>query len=267
MTESLRIRKNTHGAFFDLLPRGIKSYSPFAVRQKGCFCRGGLAYCGNGVDGGKRVYAIIAPRKNQRQGGIRMNPFNLILIIAALLMSGALWGHMPLIVGRSTGKPELGRLGMLCSICGNLVFLGMPCAVGFLIAILVRKADIHVRTGPERRIQPPPPAQASTPGILHLSCLSGPLRGQVYPLGTAGLVIGRGPACGLRLPEGTPGISSQHCCIRYQQGVPVLIDLNSSFGTYLGDGRKLPPNYPVPVAAGSRFYLGSTNCLFQLTLQ
>ena len=47
----------------------------------------------------------------------------------------------------------------------------------------------------------------------------------------------------------------------------VVTDLNSTYGTFLGDGRRLPPNYPTQLAAGSRFYLADTNCLFQLTLQ
>lgn len=113
-----------------------------------------------------------------------MNPFNMILIIAALLMSGALWGLWPLLVGRSTGKLELGKLGMLCSICGNLIFLGLPCAVGFLIAILVRQDDIRLRRA-QTPNEPIVIQQENAPrGGLNLTCLSGPLRGQVYPIGT-----------------------------------------------------------------------------------
>ena len=31
--------------------------------------------------------------------------------LALLLMSGALWGLIPLLVGKATGKPELGKIG------------------------------------------------------------------------------------------------------------------------------------------------------------
>lgn len=216
-----------------------------------------------------------------------MNPFYLVILIAGLLMSGALWGLLPLLVGRSTGKPELGKLGMLCSILGNLIFLGLPMAVGFLIAILVRQNDIRSQKGYQnqggrtfrqedqfqdgRTIRQESQSWDGRPlqrqSGLNLTCLSGPLRGQIYPVGRDGLLIGRDPSCGVRLPDGTPGVSNRHCCIRWQQGVPVLIDLNSRYGTFQGNGSKLPPNYPTQLAAGSRFYLGSPSCLFQLTLQ
>lgn len=66
-------------------------------------------------------------------------------------------------------------------------------------------------------------------------------------------------------PKGNAGTySRRHACIRWQQGTPVLIDLGSSYGTYLADGKQLPPNYPEPVAAGTRFYLGNRGNLFQI---
>ena len=103
-------------------------------------------------------------------------------------------------------------------------------------------------------------------GNLNLTCLSGPLRGQVYLIGKDGVTIGRDITCNVRIPDGTPGVSRRHCCIRWQQGVPVLIDLGSTHGTFQGDGRRLPPSYPTQLAAGSRFYLGTPNCLFQIAL-
>lgn len=97
-----------------------------------------------------------------------------------------------------------------------------------------------------------------------MKCLSGPLRGQTYRIGSAGIVLGRAPACGVRFPDGTPGVSHQHCCIRIDQGGPILIDLNSRFGTALADGKKLPPNYPERLQPGSRFYVGSPENLCQI---
>lgn len=199
-----------------------------------------------------------------------MGIFSILAMAAGMLMGGALLGLLPLLVGRSTGKPELGKLGMLCSTISGIIFLSLPVAVGFLIAILVRSEDVYLRRGASSyRYGPTPtrPEGSSPRGHLSVACLSGPLRGQIYPLGTAGVVIGRDSTCGIRLPDGTPGVSSRHCCVRWQQGVPVLIDLNSTYGTFQGDGRQLPPNYPMPLAAGSRFYLSSNaNCLFQIKL-
>lgn len=192
---------------------------------------------------------------------------SLITYLALVLMSGALWGLIPLLVGKATGKIELGKLGMLCSILANLICLGVVAAVCFLIAILVRSTDIRPVFGsstPTYQAPVSPVVVQQNVGGLALSCVSGPLMGQVYPIGTGGLVIGRSPSCAVHLPESTPGISREHCAIRFQQGVPMLVDLNSTYGTFQGNGSKLPPQYPVQLAPGSRFYLGSPSCTFQI---
>lgn len=102
-------------------------------------------------------------------------------------------------------------------------------------------------------------------GNLAIRCLNGPMQGQIYPIGVGGLQFGRDSTCTVRFPDGSPGISRCHCQLRWEQGIPVLVDLGSSYGTFLGSGKRLPQNYPEPVAAGTRFYLGNTGNLFQLT--
>ena len=94
-------------------------------------------------------------------------------------------------------------------------------------------------------------------------CLSGPMQGQSFPVGS-GILFGRDASCRVRFPEGTPGVSTRHCCLRNENGVLMLADLGSRHGTFLADGRQLPPNYPTPVAAGTRFYLGSSGIQFQI---
>lgn len=101
-------------------------------------------------------------------------------------------------------------------------------------------------------------------GHLAVQCVAGPLQGQTYPIRGGEILFGRESACAVRMPDGTPGISRRHACIRWQQGMPVLIDLGSSYGTYLADGKQLPPNYPESVAAGTRFYLGNRGNMFQI---
>lgn len=197
-----------------------------------------------------------------------MEPFMVIAVCAALLLGGALLGLLPLLVGRSTGKPELGKLGMLASTLSGLIFLSLPVSVGFLIAILVktedyvpRRAAVNQSAQTFRMTEPPP--RHETNGLC-LICLSGPLRGQSYPIGRNGLMMGRELSCAVCFPSGTPGVSGKHCCLRWQNGRLMLIDLNSRYGTFQGDGRQLPPNYPMPLTVGSRFYLGDTSCLFQI---
>ena len=79
-------------------------------------------------------------------------------------------------------------------------------------------------------------------------------------------MLGRDTDCTVRFPSDTAGISRHHCALRWQQGVPVLVDLGSAYGTYMGDGRRLPPNYPMNVGPGTRFYLSSPGNLFQITV-
>ncbi len=107
-------------------------------------------------------------------------------------------------------------------------------------------------------------SSAKASRTLAVKCLSGPLRGQTYRIGSAGIVLGRAPACGVRFPDGTPGVSHQHCCIRIDQSGLMLIDLNSRYGTCLADGKKLPPNYPEPLQMGSQFYLGTPANMCQI---
>ena len=90
------------------------------------------------------------------------------------------------------------------------------------------------------------------------------MQGQTYPIRGNEMLFGREAVCAVRMPDGTPGVSRRHCCIRWQQGIPMLIDLGSTYGTFLADGKQLPPNYPEPVAAGTRFYVGNKGNLFQI---
>ena len=100
-------------------------------------------------------------------------------------------------------------------------------------------------------------------GILQYSVLQVLCRDRPIPFAEMKL-FSEEKEFGVTMPEGTPGISRRHACIRYQQGMPMLIDLGSSYGTYLADGKQLPPNYPEPVAAGTRFYLGNRGNMFQV---
>lgn len=198
----------------------------------------------------------------------------LIGIIAAGLI-GALVGLIPYFLGRYMGKPELGQLGMIfCTLSGMfwwpLSFLVM---LGFLFAIFMMKSDINIRknnTYVQPSVQAQPPIAAAPSGMgssLQLDCLSGPLKGQRYVIGAGGLMFGRDTDCHVRFPAETPGISRHHCCIRWQNGMAVLTDLNSTYGTFLADGRQLMPNNPMQLMSGTRFQLSNYGYLFQVVMR
>lgn len=188
---------------------------------------------------------------------------------------GALIGLIPYFLGRYTGKPELGQLGMIfCTLSGIFWWvLALLVMVGFLFAIFMMKSDVSIRKN-NTYVQPSMPAQtpiAAAPSgrgsSLQLDCLSGPLKGQRYVIGAGGLMFGRDNDCHVRFPAETPGISRHHCCIRWQNGMPVLTDLSSTYGTFLADGRQLMPNNPMQLTSGTRFQLSNYGYLFQVVMR
>lgn len=198
---------------------------------------------------------------------------DLLVVYLTFLLAGALIGLVPFLVGRFMGKPVLGQLGLLCCALSGLFHISLPVllALVFLGWIFLSKHDLVIRKSPaaqsggsyQTTYAPTPQPQA---GSLRLTCLTGPLRGRSYPIGPKGLMFGRDNDCAVCFPGETPGISRHHCAIRWQGNTPVLVDLNSTYGTFLSGGRQLPPNNPAALAVGTRFYLANTGVMFQIEL-
>ena len=181
-----------------------------------------------------------------------------------LLICGGLVGLIPYGIGRYLGKPRMGQMGLILCAVGALLHtaIPLPVAIAFVIAEFVSRRDLG--NPGYRPVVSRGSGYPASPSTVQLICTAGPLKGQSYTVGSAGLTIGRDPGCAVRLPANSPGISRTHCCVRYQEGMLVLVDLNSAFGTFQGDGTKLPPNYPMQLTAGSRFYLANPNVLFEI---
>ena len=202
--------------------------------------------------------------------------FEVLIYMAFSMLSGALFGLIPFLVGKYLGKPNLGRLGWKWTMVSGLLFLQIPVAIGFVIAIIVRNFDYYPTSSTAASSFSAPAAYATpyvSPGVpvgnsvsLGLACLSGSLKGRIYPISGDGIMLGRDYDCAVRFDGNTPGVSRHHCTLRWQNGNLLLTDLGSAFGTYLSDGRKLPPQYPTQVGAGSRFYLGNSANLFQVII-
>ena len=75
--------------------------------------------------------------------------------------------------------------------------------------------------------------------------------------------------CRLVYQDGTPGVSSRHCQIFFdeQENLFVVTDLNSTYGTFLADGQRLAPNTPVKLAPRSSIYLGEVANTIYLELE
>ena len=106
----------------------------------------------------------------------------------------------------------------------------------------------------------PVPSGAAGGSSAHaiLRGMIGSYAGQSFDLLKGKIIIGRDPAfCNIVYEKSTPGISSRHCQLSYNpgEGCFVLTDLGSSYGTFLGNGKKLTPNVPEKLYAGDTFFL------------
>ena len=57
--------------------------------------------------------------------------------------------------------------------------------------------------------------------------------------------------------KNAPGISGRHCQVDYDQNEDcfIITDLGSSYGTFLGNGKKLTANVAEKLSTGDTFYL------------
>ena len=64
-----------------------------------------------------------------------------------------------------------------------------------------------------------------------------------------------------------PGLGGRHCRVAYQpgEGCFIITDLGSSYGTFLGNGKKLTANVAEKLSSGDTFYLCDTGNQFVVT--
>lgn len=88
--------------------------------------------------------------------------------------------------------------------------------------------------------------------------VTGKYAGQSFDLLKGKVVIGRDPAaCNIVFDKNAPGISGRHCQVDYDPNEDcfIITDLGSSYGTFLGNGKKLAANVAEKLSAGDTFYL------------
>ena len=98
--------------------------------------------------------------------------------------------------------------------------------------------------------------------MSHLYAVGGVMNGRLYPLADE-ILIGRDVSCAVRFPADAKGVSRIHCKLFWQNGTLMLMDMNSSYGTFTISG-KLSPMKPVPVKAGDIFYIAEKNNQFKI---
>lgn len=98
--------------------------------------------------------------------------------------------------------------------------------------------------------------------------VTGKYNGQSFDLSRGKVVIGRDPnVCNLVYDKGTPGISSNHCQVVYDANSDcfLLTDNGSTYGTFLGNGKKLTASVAERLTAGDTFYLCDNTNRFVVT--
>lgn len=98
--------------------------------------------------------------------------------------------------------------------------------------------------------------------------VTGKYNGQSFDLSRGKVVIGRDPnVCNLVYDKNTPGISSNHCQVVYDANSDcfMLTDNGSTYGTFLGNGKKLTAAVAERLTAGDTFYLCDNSNRFVVT--
>lgn len=183
-------------------------------------------------------------------------PLGLVLDLAVML---------PLLAAACRRLHDTGRSGWY-------LLVGLAPAVGSIILIIWMcepgQAGLNQYGAAPGAPYTSAPTHAAAPaaqaGAWKLVGLAGPAQGLIYTLRpNSASNIGRSGSCAVCVGD-TAGVSRIHCALRPLAGGVELTDLGSTYGTFLADGKQLPPNFPATLRSGDRFYLGSPNVMFRL---
>lgn len=92
---------------------------------------------------------------------------------------------------------------------------------------------------------------------FYAEVIQGVLKGRKYHLTGQRTMIGRAEEANIRYPADTRGISRKHCQVLKDTNGLMIMDLGSSWGTFIEGKGKIPANQPVVVSEGDMIHLGS----------
>lgn len=152
---------------------------------------------------------------------------------------------------------------------GSLIlYVGIAAAVVIVIILAVvlrRKKQPASPADPQTSSEPP--KAAGTPVIRSMSVQHG---GMVVQLHHQPVQVGRDSAtCRLVFRDDTPGVSSRHCQIFFDEQAQafVVTDLGSTYGTFLAGGQRIAPESPVKLPPKSSIYLGEVDNTLYLDME
>ena len=143
-------------------------------------------------------------------------------------------------------------------------------AAGAAVGIVIIAAGVLMgkkKKSPAVEAKQEAPSASKTPVMHSMAPQHG---GMVVQLHHQPVQIGRDPAtCRLVYQDGTPGVSSKHCQVYFdeQEQMFIVTDLNSTYGTFLASGQRIAPNTPVKLPPHSSIYLGEADNTVYLELE
>ncbi len=147
-------------------------------------------------------------------------------------------------------------------VIGGVILLAIIVLV--ILLIVRKKNDVGGDTpdnGPNREIPPTPPVKKAGARVI---AIGGTLNGRRYSI-TGTVKVGRDSSqCAIAFPVNTQGVSGVHCEVAFDGSVCYVKDLNSRYGTFTIDGKKLSPNVPQILQSGEKFYLASPENTFEV---
>lgn len=187
-----------------------------------------------------------------------------------------------LIVVDRSGMPFGYGTAFLRALCRLLS--GLCLGVGFLMGLLDSNGmTLHDRlagtfvasrtavqqVGPSVSAPPPQIEKGAVSMNPQIIGISGQYAGRSFPVSPQGVMMGREPtSCDFVFPDGSSGISRNHCKLQFnpQTQMFILYDLGSTYGTFLGNGARVPQGQPAALRVGDEFFLGSRANVFRVAL-
>lgn len=190
-----------------------------------------------------------------------------------LTVAGAICGVIGFVKMDSWEYQLMAELGVADSRVAILLYGGIAMLAAGIILLLVtflkgRPVEpLGPYVGQEGVVSPGAPAGETLGYGPSLVCVKGPLAGKSYEIGSGGLMLGRDTVtCQVVLPLSQGKVSRLHCLVTYNpvSRVFILWDRKSTHGTYLMNGTKVPPENPVALKRGERFYVADRGNVFEV---
>lgn len=151
---------------------------------------------------------------------------------------------------------------------GLIIGAAVAALVVILVIVLVMSKKKKTKALPEKESAP---TVAEAPKVSpRLRSMAPQHGGMIVQLHHQPVQLGRDPAtCRLVYQDGTPGVSSRHCQVIFdeQEQVFIITDLNSTYGTFLANGQRIAPNTPVKLPPRSSIYLGEAENTVYLEIE